>query len=328
MSVLEGLKVIDLTRGCCGAYAAMQLADYGARVVRPGEPPLDPARDALHFGMEYQPDLQLPKGLEGAGVLLAEADTLPDGLTRSVLRTQHPKLVCAVIREDGAVGGPLAEAACGMMDMTGFPDGAPTLSGGQSAECFAGVSLCFAITAALQNVENGGEGAWIDYSLYDTFYSLLESPILFRELTGTCPGRCGSADPATLVPYDVFACQDGYFSAGLASDAGWDRFCNAIGMPELIDDPRYDTNEKRCERYEEMTALFAPFFAGRTRAQLQEIFSAANIPSAPVLSAEEAMENEQIQARGMVRQAPAARDSFPLTCSPMKMSVTKPVCGG
>ena len=193
MSVLEGLKVIDLTRGCCGAYAAMQLADYGARVVRPGEPPLDPAQDALHFGMEYQPDLQLPKGLEGAGVLLAEADTLPDGLTRSVLRAQYPKLVCAVIREDGAVGGPLAEAACGMMDMTGFPDGAPTLSGGQSAECFAGVSLCFAITAALQNAENGGEGAWIDYSLYDTFYSLLESPILFRELTGTCPGRCGSA---------------------------------------------------------------------------------------------------------------------------------------
>ena len=325
MSVLNHLTVIDLSQGCCGAYAAMQLAEFGAKVLRLKSPE-NAAEEALYWGTEVFPEKKdMSELLCSADVLLAERDRLPLEFDRETLRTDYPKLVCAVIRENGESGGALAEAASGMMDMTGFPDGAPTLSGGAAAECFAGVSLSFAITAALSQREKTGDGSWIDYSLYDTYFSLLESPILFKELMDVSSARCGSADPGTLVPYDVFRCKDGYFSAGLASDAGWDRFCEAIGMPGLYDDPRYDTNEKRCQRYAEMTAIFAPFFEKHTREELQEIFSAANIPNAPVLTAKEVSEHPQVRARGMIREETGKNGPVLLTGNPMVMTVSKPV---
>lgn len=325
MSVLEHLTVADLSRSLCGAYAAAQLADFGAQVLRPGPAPETPAQEALHWGAQLLPaDTPPERLLPQADVLIAQRDTLPAGLDEKALRSAYPKLICAVIRENGESGGALAEAASGMMDMTGFPDGAPTLSGWGAAECFAGVSLSFAITAALHQRSRTGEGAWIDYSLYDTYFSLMESPILFQELQGLSSTRSGSADPGTLVPYDVFPCRDGYFSVGLASDAGWDRFCAAIRMPELVCDSRYDTNEKRCRRYQEMTALFAPFFAPRTRQELQDIFSEAGIPCAPVLTAGEAARHPQIQAREMLRHVAGKGGPLPLPCTPMRMSVTKP----
>lgn len=326
MSVLDRFTVIDLSRGRCGAYAVMQLAEFGAKVLRMDPAPSSAADEALHWGSRPIPEnAELSQLLDGADVLVTEQDQLPSGWDKATLRTRFPKLICAVIQECAENGGALAEAASGMMDMTGFPDTAPTLSGGGAAECFAGVSLSYAITAAIRRRERDGEGAWIDYSLYDTFFSLLESPILFEELLGVSSVRCGSADPGTLVPYDVFRCQDGYFSVGLASDAGWDRFCEAIGMPELYDDPRYNTNEKRCQRYEEMSGIFAPFFAKRSRADLQEIFTVFNIPCAPVLTAWEAAQHPQIQAREMIRHVSGCGGPMPLTCTPMRMSVTKPV---
>lgn len=325
MSVLNHLTVIDLSQGRCGAYAAMQLAAFGADVFRL-ESPANASEEALYWGAKILPrEAEISALLCSADVLLAEQDMLPLEFSRETLRADYPKLICAVIRENGENGGALAEAASGMMDMTGFPHGAPTLSGGGAAECFAGVSLSFAITAALNLREKTGDGAWIDYSLYDIYFSLLESPILFKELLNISPTRCGSADPGTLVPYDVFRCKDGYFSVGLASDAGWDRFCDAIGMPELYDDPRYDTNEKRCRRYAEMTAIFAPFFEKHTREELQEIFSAFSIPNAPVLTAREAAEHPQIRARGMIREVTGKNGPILLTGTPMAMTVSKPV---
>ena len=326
MSVLDCFTVVDLSQGRCGAYAVMQLAQFGAKVLRMGPVPEGAADEALHWGSISVPEgADVSQLLAGADVLVAEQDTLPRNWDRAALRSNYPKLICAVIRESARNGGALAEAASGMMDMTGFPNGAPTLSGGGAAECFAGVSLSFAITAALRQRARNGEGAWIDYSLYDTCFSLMESPILFEDLLGVTTVRCGSADPGTLVPYDVFRCQDGFFSVGLASDAGWDRFCEAIGMPGLYDDPRYDTNEKRCARYEEMTAIFAPFFAKHSRSALQEIFTAFHIPCAPVLTAREAAQHPQIQARDMIRQVTGRSGHMMLTCTPMRMSITKPV---
>lgn len=325
MSVLHGVNVLNLSRSRCGAYAAIQLADYGARVTRVGESPDSVTDYALYGDAPYtSANADITVLLDNTDVLLTEQNTLPAGMTRDILRRRWPKLVCAVIREDAESGGALAEAESGMMDMTGFPNGAPTLSGGHAAECFAGVSLSFVVISLLQGAREQGDGAWIDYSLYDTYYSLLESPILFRELQDVCPTRCGSADPATLVPYDVFRCRDGYFSAGLASDAGWDRFCDAIGMPELYRDTRFDTNEKRCGRYEEMTEIFSGFFRKHTRAELQEIFTAANIPNAPVLSAAEAAEHPQILARNMVSRVASPYGEYLRINSPVKMSVSRP----
>lgn len=321
MSILDDLLVLDLSESRCGRYAALQLSNYGARVARLSTAAPDAFR---RVSCRFAPE-DLPGLLEKADVLLADRGTLPQAAEPEALRGRCPRLVIACVREEARGGGALAEAASGMMDMTGFPGGAPTLSGARVSECFAGVSLAFAITAALHNAAEHGEGAFIDFSLYDAFYSLLESPILFRELQEVCPTRCGSADPATLVPYDVFRCADGYFSAGLASDAGWDRFCTVLGMPELIHAPQYDTNEKRCGRYGEITALFAPFFAAHTRAELQERFSAANIPNAPVLSVHEAMAHPQLLARDMVR---IGRDGRARPGTPIKMSVSQPVLDG
>ncbi len=330
MSALEGITVLELCTGRCGAFAATQLADFGARVVRleaQSQPFGDYHRNKERRTGELARD-EAEALAAGADILITDWDTAALerlGLSYGQLEGQGRPLIYARIRDEDGRGLPMDETAVlaetGLMMMTGFADTPPVAPGGHCATYFAGVLLAFGLLSAQTGAVLTGQGSCLDYSVYDALFSILESPVMFRELKGECPTRCGSADPGTLVPYDVFRCKDGYFAAGLASDAGWDRFCGVLGMPELIDDPRYADNE----RYEEMTALFDPFFLSRTQAELQALFSQANIPNAPVLSAAGAMAHPQIQSRGMALDLAGA--AGPVCASPMAMSVSKPVYG-
>lgn len=332
MSALDGITVLELCGGRCGAFAGTQLADFGARVVRLESAPA-PYGD-YHGNKDVRPvgpDQQVLQALATEADIIvtdwAAAELERLGLDYARQKGRAKPLVYAQIRDEDGRGGDMDHTAIlaqsGLMRMTGFPDAPPVVPGGHCTEYYAGVLLAFGLLSAQTGAELGGAGSFLDFSVYDALFSILESPIMFRELKGECPGRSGSADPGTLVPYDVFQCRDGYFAAGLASDAGWDRFCGVLGRPELIQDPRYDTNEKRCARYEEMTALFAPFFLERTQAQLQALFDQANIPSAPVLSAAAAMAHPQLQSRGMALRVNGA----PAAGSPMNMSLSRPVTG-
>lgn len=333
MKILDGVTIIDFTQAYSGPFCTMQLADFGARVIKierkgSGDQSREwtPFKDghsgyyaAINRNKEsLSLDIALPEGQEIVRQLVKNADIVVEnfkagtldkmGLGYAELSKINPGLIFASISGFGQ-SGPLkdlaaydnvVQAMAGMMEMTGFPDGIPTRVGPAIGDNFTGLNMALAIAMAYFHKLNTGEGQQIDVAMMDTIFSILESPILFSTLLGQDVTRSGNNDSGTLVPYDVFPCKDGYFSAGLASDSGWDKFCNVIGMPELIDDALFRDNELRCKNYAIVTPIISRFFATKTRDELQQAFSAAGIPNAPVLSIPEVMDLPQIAARNML----------------------------
>lgn len=358
MKVLEGVKVIDFTQAYSGPFCTMNLADFGAEVIKIER------RGSGDQSREWTPIVNGNSGYyaainrnkkgvsldiaddEGRKVILdlvKDADIIVQnfkvgtldkfGLGYEDMKKVNPEIIYASISGFGQKG-PLShlaaydnvvQAMTGIMEMTGDPDGIPTKVGPAIGDNFTGLQMATAITMAYFHKLNTGKGQQLDVAMYDAIFSILESPILFETVLGETCTRTGNADPATLVPYDVYECADGYFSAGIASDSGYPKFCNAIGMPELIEDPRFVENGIRCENYEPFTEIVSDFFAKKTRSELADIFVAAKVPNAPVFDIPEVMEHPQIKARDMMLEMedPGVGSHLAIG-NPMKLSKTPP----
>ena len=211
--------------------------------------------------------------------------------------------------------------------MTGTADGVPTKVGVSVGDNYTGLEMSLAVALAYYHKLKTGKGQYIDIAMYDTLFEIQEGPILTWELEGVKSTRCGNTDP-TLFPYDVYPCKDGYFSPGVAagSKKEWRAFCEAIEMPELLENERWMSNDNRIEDYDELTAKVLPFFAERTKAELKEIFNAHKIPNAPVNTIPELLEDPQLEAREMLVELDSpAIGKYKATGNPMKMSMTPPV---
>lgn len=356
MKVLEGVKVIDFTQAYSGPFCTMQLADFGAEVIKierrgVGDQsrewtPIENGNSGYYAAINRNKrgvslDIATPEGREVVLKLVKDADIIVEnfkvgtlekfGLGYEEIKKVNPEIIFASLSGFGQ-NGPLKslaaydnviEAMCGIMEMTGFPDGIPTKVGPAIGDNFTGLTMSLAIVMAYLNKLNTGKGQKIDVAMYDAIFGILESPILFDTVLGEKSTRTGNADPATLVPYDVYECKDGYFSAGLASDAGWPTFCEAIGMTELIEDPRFIDNDLRCKNYKEFTEIASKFFAGKTREELAKVFVEARVPNAPVLTVPEVMKHPQILARNMmVELEDAGIGKYLAIGNPMKLSET------
>ena len=335
MKILEGVTVIDFTQAYSGPFCTMQLADFGARVIKIERRGYgDQAREwtpindkgesgyfaAINRGKEsISLDISKPEGQEIIRRLVKDADIVVEnfkvgtlakmGLSYEDLKKVNPEIIYASISGYGQ-NGPWAklaaydnviQAMCGMMEMTGFADDVPTKVGPALGDNFTGLTMALGIVMAYYHKLNTGKGQYLDVAMMDTLFGMMESPILNKELLNKEITRCGNTDP-TLCPYDVYPCQDGYFSAGLAagSDAEWKRFCTAINMPELLEDARFASNELRLENYDILTPILTEYFKTKTKAELTEAFNANNIPSSPVNTIPELMHSPQLQARGML----------------------------
>lgn len=335
MRVLEGVTVIDFTQAYSGPFCTMQLADFGARVIKIERRGMgDQSREwtplnekgesgyyaAINRGKEsVSLDINTPEGVEIIKKMVMDADIVVEnfkvgtldkmGLGYEELKKIKPDIIFASISGYGQTG-PLRslaaydnviQAMCGMMEMTGFADDVPTKVGPAIGDNFTGLTMALAITMAYYHKLHTGEGQRLDVAMMDCLFGIMESPIMYKELLDEEISRCGNADP-TLCPYDVYPCKDGYFSAGLASgsDAEWKRFCEAVAMPALLADERFASNDLRVKNYDIITPIIAEFFRERTKNELTEVFHAHNIPSAPVHTIPELMHHPQLQERGML----------------------------
>lgn len=359
MSVLKGYTVIDFTQAYSGPFCTMQLGDFGARVIKierkgSGDQSREwtPIVNGGHSGYfacinrnkeSIEVDLSRPEGIELVKKLIAKADVVVEnfkvgvmkkfGLDYDTIVKINPTIVYASISGFGQTG-PLkdlaaydnvVEAVCGLQDVTGFPDGPPTRSGPALADSFTGLNMAFAIAMALYNRMNTGEGQYIDVAMFDVMFNTLEPHILFKTMLNVDTTRVGNGDPETLVPYDSWQCKDGWFAAGLAGDAGWDGFCAAMGRPELVDDPRFNSNQKRIDNREQLEPVFREFFLSKTRKELQEAFVANKVPNGPVQTIPEMMSMPQLIERNMIipLKDPAVGD-YKAVGNPMKMDKTPP----
>ncbi len=331
---LAGLRVLDFTRHMAGPLGTVVLSDFGADVIKIESLGGDPSRrTGLHFvegesALFFQwnrgkrsiaLDLRTDEGKDVVRRLVREADVVVEnyrpgqadqiGIGYDALSAINPRLLYCSVSAFGTEAplapfpgtDPVVQAASGVMSVTGEPDRGPSLVGIPIAD-FAGAMLCVqAVTLGVIARERTGRGQRIDVSMLYGLLSSLTTRLASFWATGEEPGRFGSAH-SVVVPYEAFRTADGFVVAGVwGGNDGWGPFCEAVGLPHLAEDPRYDDNESRVRLRAELKPLLDARFAERTTAEWAPEFRSRGVLFHPVFGFGDIMNHEQVAEAGIVQ---------------------------
>lgn len=334
MRPLEGIKVIDFTQGHGGTLSTMLLADFGAEVikvesVRAGEPgrnsaPMDEAGNSGYFAFLNRGkkgvavDMETKDGREILRNLIRDAHVVTEnldhgymercGLGYEDLKAVNPKLIYASLSGYGHTGPrremPALEVQLqcmsGISSISGYPDQAPTRAGTSLSYHVGGTYLSMAIMIALIHAEKTGVGQKIDIAISDSVFSMIEAAAIEYTLNGTERERTGNSYPS-ICPYDTFDTNDGSISVGVSTDRQWGLFCQALGMEDLIEDPRYKTNETRGSNYwTGLRDFIQAKMSTMSRFEVERLMRENKIPCGIVYEVHEAMESAPVKERGML----------------------------
>jgi crotonobetainyl-CoA:carnitine CoA-transferase CaiB-like acyl-CoA transferase len=334
------VRVLDLSRVLAGPYCTMLLSDLGAEVVkveRPGEgdetrswgPPFAGGEAAYFLSVNrgkrsIAVDLARPEGQEIVRRLARSADVVVEnyragtadrlGVGYDDLSRENEGLVYCSITGFGSERPGydfVVQAESGLMAITGEADGPPLKVGVAVVDVLAGYAAATAILGALLVRERTGRGARVEISLLDTALSALVNVAQSALVTGAEAGRFGNAHPS-IVPYQTFAAADGDVAVAAANDGLFARLCAAIGRPELAEDERYRTNDRRVEHRDELTAELGTVFATRSTGEWVERLDTAGVPAGKVRGVLEALDD----ARTVTVEHPTA-GRLPLVASPV-----------
>ena len=335
-NILDGVKVIDLSRYISGPNACTLLGNLGADVIKVESPDGEPVR-------EYEPALngesfyymvfnrnkrgvtlntRTEKGKALLRALLADADVLVEnyrpgtlekmGLGWEELHKLNPKLILASISGFGQ-SGPMAgkagfdsilQATSGLMSLTGSPDGEPYLMGTFVIDYCTYVYCAYAVLAALMQRGKTGEGQRVELSLMDTAASLLIDAIPEDKLLHKYRTRIGNLDKCTA-PVGCFKDKNGtYVYIIAAPQAHWLKLADIIGHPELTEDPRFKTVPVRHAHAAEVNAYVAQWTETLTAEEIIGILDKAGIPAAKVLSVHEFLQLDQVAYNRQVINVP------------------------
>ena len=334
---LAGIRVLDLSRLMAGNTLTLQLADFGADVIKVESHQGDTLRDWKNGGQSIWwkvyarnkrsicLDLKLAADRDKLLALLPQADVLVEsfkhggmesyGLGPEVLHAYNAKLVVVRISGWGQTGpyaqrpgfGTLVEAFSGFAEKNGFPDKPPALPNLGLADMIAGLSGAFATLAAVREVEvNGGLGQVVDLSLLEPMIGILGPDAAIYRHTGQRPQRLGNRVD-TAAPRNAYQCSDGQWMVLSGSTQRMaHRILAAIGHPELATDPRFATNTARLANIDALDAHIGGFVQQRTLAQNLAHFGALDVTAGPVLSVDQLMYDPHVRARQAIVDMPDA----------------------
>ena len=333
---MTGLRVLDLSRLVAGNMLTHILADFGAEVVKIERPGVGDdlrqwrVRNLSLFWKVYARnkksltlDLRHPKGREVLLNLARSAQVLVEsfvpgtlerwGLGPEALLAANPRLVVVRISGWGQTGplrdkpgfGTLVEGMSGFAAANGFADRPPVLPPLALADMIAGYSGASATLMALRHAEQpGGTGQVIDLTLFDPIFAALGPSAAQHAVTRDVPRRSGSRSTLSC-PRNVYPCRDGrYVSLSASVQAVAERLFHAIGRPDLIDDPRFATNEARVQNDDLLDPIVAAFIAVMTQDEALDHFSAADVTVGPILDAADISEHPYIIDRGILLRYP------------------------
>lgn len=354
MNVLEGIRVVDLSTAYSAPIATMQLADFGADVIKventgkgDGSRTWNPMVDGEGIGFLYSNrnkrsialNLKTEEGKQALFELVKTADIVVEnfrpgvckklGIDYEAMKAVKPDIIMASLSGYGQSGpsakkgaySNLAEAQSGLMYITGWPDGLPTGSGVAFGDSVAGMFLVQGIMFALFHHQRTGEGQYIDVAMVDSLVALLQHALVQYSLLGEEPERIGNRDLSDY-PYDTFEAKDGYCQLGNATTSNWAPFAEAIGRPDLGTDPKYKTSEDRWKYVNELHDIIQAWASQHTRKEIEEIFNQYGQLYAPILKVSEVMEDPQIKHREMVVDLEYRGHKFKDKGIPVKMSKT------
>jgi len=337
-SVLDGIRVIEMTEALAGPYCAMLFGDLGADVIkveRPGigdqargwGPPFVGEMSAYFLSTNRNKrsivlDYNQPSGLEALHKLIATADifiinqpSLKSLQKRSLdvrtLRESYPKLIYCSISGYGFSGPKaglpgydiLAQAEAGLMSFTGDENSGPMRYPIAIADMTCGIYAAMGILAALFGREKTGEGQFLDMALFDSQLTWLVNAGSGFLNAGVTPHRWGNAHP-NIVPYEMFSGGDGvYFVIGVGTEPLWQKFTAMIDTAiDLCNDPRFKNNAERIKHRSELIPILQKAFNQKSSSEWLERFATAGIPAAKINGVSEALSDIQAQARGLVVQ--------------------------
>jgi crotonobetainyl-CoA:carnitine CoA-transferase CaiB-like acyl-CoA transferase len=351
---LTGLRIVDLSRLVAGNFLTQHLADFGADVVKVEPREGDTLRGWRVKGVEttwkvhsrskrslcidfrHADAVSLIRRLIPGAAMLIESfrpGTLESmGLAPDELLRIEPRLVVVRISGWGQTGpyrrrpgfGTLVEGFSGFASMNGFSDREPVLPPMYLADALAGLTGAFAAMAALRQVEvNGGGGQVIDLPLLDPMFNALGPQAANYRLTGETKPRTGSRSTGS-VPRNVYRAKDGGWVCLSASTQGMAlRVLRSIGRPELVDDPRFRTNEARLANVHELDRIIGDFIAQRTVAENVAFFEQAEVTIGPVNDIVALMGDRHVGERALLADYPDDEmDAFPMHAITSRLSET------
>ena len=333
--VLNGVRVLDMSRLVAGNTLTQVLGDFGAEVVKIEPPTGDTlrawqtngvatnwkiyARNKKSLALELRkPEAReiLLNMLPSAAVFVESfrPGTLEEmGLAPDVLLARNPKLVIVRISGWGQTGpykrrpgfGTLVEGMSGFAAINGFADREPVLPPMYMADAYAGLYGSTAVMIALREVEhNGGKGQVIDLPLLDPVFAVLGPQAANYRLTGKLKPRTGSRSTNSC-PRNVYLCKDGKYvglSASIQKMA--ERLFRSIGRPDLIDNPRYKINAERVKHAEELDAIIGAFVAQRTQAENVAFFEKAEVTIGPIYDIAQIIDDPHVIERELLADYP------------------------
>ena len=257
------------------------------------------------------------------------------GLDYGSLAEANPRLVYASVTGFGQDGPRasqpgydfLIQGMCGIMDLTGDPEGEPQKVGVAWIDIFTGLYGVIGVQAALAERERSGLGQRVDLSLLDVGVAVLANQAMNQLIGGVTPRRLGNAHP-NIVPYQVFPASDGHLIIACGNDRQFAGLCEALGLGDLASDPAYATNPARVANREMLCPLIAAATAARTRAATIAALESAGVPAGPINSVADALAEPQIVARGMQiapEGVPGLRTPLVFSRSPLTLGRAAPM---
>ena len=332
---LQGLRVLDVAAFVAGPFAATQLAEFGAEVIKVEMPRTgDPLRkfgtptecgDSLVWLSEARNkksvtlDLRTPEGADILKQLVAKADVLIEnfqtgtmekwGVGWETLRTCNPRLVMLRITGYGQTGpystrpgfGRIANAFGGLSFLAGDPDRPPSTPGSPTVpDYLAGVYGAYGVMMALRALDMTGEGQVIDIGLYEPIFRFLDELPAAYHRTGFIRQRMGPA-MKNAVPHSHYPTRDGRWVAiACTSDKIFERLARLVGRPEVAGDGEFGTFEKRDARRDEVDKMVTDWTSSRGRDEVLRQCEELQVPCGMVAAIDEIFEDPQYAARGNI----------------------------
>lgn len=335
---LSGVRVLEFGQIAAGPFTGSLMADLGADVVKVERPdggdgmrswpPLSPNEHGDVFSENFASlnrnkrsitaDLKNPDDVQHLVKLASVCDVVVENFRPGVLdrlslgfkqlSAVNDKLVYCSISGYGQTGPYASKGAfdvtvqgmSGLMSVTGEPDGNPVKCGVPVGDFCAGLYSAYAILARTLQVRAGGKGGYIDCSMLGSLIGVaaLQTSEYFG--SGNTPQALGSAHPRNA-PYRAFKASDDYFIVAAGNDKLWSEVADAVGLPELVKDPRFVSQHDRAKNQDDMLQLLQPKFELQTAAYWLEELDRRGVPCSPINDYPQILNNEHVEHLNLVQ---------------------------
>ncbi|MBP2637186.1 MAG: Formyl-CoA transferase [Firmicutes bacterium] len=353
---LEGMKILDFTRVYSGPYCTMLLADLGAEVIKvesveKGDDTRNfaPIKDGVSGYYNYLNrnkrsitlNLKTDAGKKVAMELAQWADVIVEnfsagtigklGLGYEDVKKVNPEVIFASLSGFGQYGpyknklafDAIAQAMGGLTSLSGSPD-KPTKVTPALSDAITGIHMAFGVMIAAFHKQKTGKGQLVDVAMMDTVFSVLEGSVVIKTLLDSEPKRMGNASQI-CVPYDVYQAKDGDIVIACPNDSLFTKLAKVIGREDMLEDPRYNTNPARILAREEVDGAIKAWTIERTKAEIEKLLDEARIPSTPVKTIGELVDDPHIAAREMlIEQEDPIVGKVKYPGNPIKLQLTPP----